>query len=161
MNIFMSSISIGDSVADLDDKRLLKQIIECKTILTIILENKKGGYANHPVTKYYWDKPHFVAYYGAKACKEYTYRFGKIHQYEPFFLEEMENLKGLCDNMPIYQINAIYVEGAANKPGSIRATEYTKTLFRHKLINKWATDKIPPKWTKRECPDWAKEKDNG
>ena len=89
MNVFMPCVTIEDSVRALDDKRLIKQILECKQILEVFdrLDNgeQKVGYANHPVVKHYYnlgfDGKFFIAFYAIFACREYEDRFFHRHSY--------------------------------------------------------------------------------
>ena len=149
MNLFLPEETIYDSVRVLDDKRLIKQILECKTILDVALDETKKGYAKHPVVAYYKDYPWFVCEYAIKACEEYLYRFNRLHSMDKYF-----NHWWFCfvkDNPKPF-----YCEGAKTDPNCIRTTENTVELFRNKLCKKWDNDKYPPKWTNRKPPEWYK-----
>ena len=151
MNLFLPEETIYDSVRALDDRRLIKQILECKTILDVALDETKKGYAKHPVVAYYKDYPSFVALYGGIACEEYSARFGNgQHKLYYWFLQNFENAKTIKCPEPFY------CEGAKTAPNCIRTTENTVELFRNKLCKKWDNDKYPPKWTNREPPVWYK-----
>lgn len=154
MNIFLPyENDIERSVRSLDDRRLIKQILECKTLLDIACGYRKG-YANHPVARHYNAYPHFLTVYGRLCCHEYFDRFGKIHEYNDFFL--LSTFK-FC---PIKAI-PFYAEYPATDPRCIRTTENVSELFQQKLIRKWNTDKIKPKWTNRGIPEFYKgEKDS-
>ena len=147
MNIFMPEEMLTDSAKALDDRRLIKQILECKTILDVVLDKTKKGYAKHPVVAYYKDYPYFVAEYGYFACLEYWYRTKKNHKYIHYFLYKSLMF---CEVYP----QPFYCEGLKTDPNCIRTTENTIELFRAKLCKKWDNDKHPPKWTNRELPKW-------
>lgn len=152
MNLFLTNHDIVKAVMSLDDRRLIKQILECKVILGVATENKTG-YAKHPVVDYYKDYPAFVACYAIMACYEYEYRFYKQHAYLGYFL------KVLAASDPSVIPDFLYVEGRKNTDSYIRTTNPYEVVarFRVKLCNKWNTDKIAPKWTLREKPEWYKE----
>ena len=161
MNIFMPDKQPYLSIIALDDRRLNKQILECKTILRVALENKKG-YALHPVVRYYKDYPKFVfvIIYGAWACDEYFYRFNKRHSLDFYFSMLWSRYADERNNIVLPMFGMFYCEGKATDPNCIRTTENTVELFRQKLCKKWDNDKIPPKWTNREPPVWYKRKEN-
>ena len=148
MNIFLPEENIYDSVKSLDDKRLNKQIAECKTILGVALDGKLG-YSYHPVTIYYKDYPWFVCKYGIVACVEYWNRFDKIHKSYEWFDKKSEEIDiGEVEPKPFY------CEGLITDPNHIRTTENTVKLFRQKLCKKW--NESNPKWTNRKQPKWYK-----
>ena len=163
MNIFLPEETIEDSVKALDDRRLIKQILECKTILDVALDDTKKGYAKHPVVVYYKDYPLFVACYGLFSCMEYYHRFNKVHKLHPIIFIVYDSLKvqafGIKYDNKIVEpfVRHFYCEGRKDSPFAIRTTENTVELFRRKLCYKWREDKIAPKWTNRQPPVW---KDN-
>lgn len=150
MNLFLPEETISESVKALDDRRLIKQILECKTILDVA-NKTKNGYARHPVVTYYKDYPYFIAEYGYMACLEYWYRTKKNHKYNHYFL-----YKSLMSCVVYPQ--PFYCEGSKTDPNCIRTTENTVELFRKKLCKKWNNDKYSPKWTNRQPPEWYKNK---
>lgn len=162
MNVFMPCNSIEESVRALDDKRLIKQILECKQIIVASARVAKGeekvGYANHPVVKHYREDDFGTAFllnYGKAACEEYNERFGKPHESDVFFSWwQVVFFTMLYKDIP----RLIYAEGSKNSPDCIRETDNEKVfeLFKQKLIKKWDNDKYPPKWTNREKPSWYK-----
>lgn len=149
MNIFMPEETITESVRALDDRRLIKQIIECKAILDVALDETKKGYAKHPVVVYYSDYPDYISKYGYEACIEYYERFNKTHTLEDYFIRFASGY------IPLRKFpKPFYCEGSKTDPNCIRTTENTVELFREKLCKKWDNDKYPPKWTNREPPVW-------
>ena len=158
MNLFLPEETIAASVKALDDRRLIKQILECKAILDVALDETKKGYAKHPVVVYYKDFPKFVVDYGFKAAVEYNRRFGKNHSLYSWFVIIARNIK--CEAIFGYHEDPkpFYCEGKKTYPNCIRTTENTVELFRKKLCTKWDNDKYPPKWTNRQPPEWYKNK---
>lgn len=149
MNLFFPEKDAALSVMALDDRRLIKQIVECQTMLNVYY-GKTKGYANHPVVKYYKRYPQFVAIYGMFACYEYEKRFGKEHKLVGFMEKAHDDFKGKFEIFP----TPFYAAGRKGTAECIRTTENACDLFREKLRNKWDNDKIPPKWTNRERPIW-------
>ena len=161
MNIFMPCKSIEESVRALDDKRLIKQILECEQILLINERVNEGeqrvGYANHPVVKHYREEDFgttFLLNYGRAACEEYGERFDKLPKNYWSFPWNHVLFIPVFVSIP----NLIYAEGSKTSPDCIRETDNEKVfeLFKQKLIKKWDNDKYPPKWTNREPPSWYK-----
>lgn len=151
MNIFMPEKTILDSVKALDDRRLIKQILECKTILDVAMDEEKKGYARHPVIVYYKDFPQFVFAYIITACEEYEYRFKRVHRLRDFAIDNY------CKHFYSIETDSVkpfYCEGSKFSVNPIRTTENTVELFRQKLCKKWDNDKYTPKWTNREVPVW-------
>lgn len=68
--------SFAKTIAILDDKRLVKQILECYTMLS-------GKWKNHPASLS-WGAYELESY-GTMACAEYEKRFGKHHVYKTEF----------------------------------------------------------------------------
>ena len=158
MNLFLPEKTVYDSVRALDDRRLIKQILECKTILDVALDETKKGYAKHPVVAYYKDYPSFVADYGFTATVEYNRRFCKNHSLYSWFVITARNIK--CEAIFGYheEPKPFYCEGSKTDLNCIRTTENTIELFRNKLCKKWDNDRYPPKWTNRQAPEWYKNK---
>lgn len=164
MNIFLPyENDILKSVQSLDDKRLNKQILECKQLLSLTIDEKSGldirkrGYRNHPIYMHYKQYPNFIGYYAYMCCMEYEYRFHKKHSMSDFFIGY--NLKYiLCDKTYV----PFYMEGQKGKPNCIRTTENVSSLYQNKLINKWLFDKYTIRWTNRDFPEfftkWKKER---
>ena len=145
MNLFLPTYSIYSSVMSLDDKRLLKQILECKTIYNVY--NKLStGYSHHPVVKHYTqdaDHFNFAMFYAAQCCVEYSYRFSKFHKYHELFMMVTQNVK-------FKNVDLIYVDGKYSTTDPQEVVE----SFKVKLNEKWSTSKTKPKWTRRPQPSF-------
>ncbi len=148
MNIFLPyPESAARSAAALDDRRLVKQILECKILLDIATQNRTDGYARHPVAVHYRGQTDFLRFYGLECCREYLHRFNRPHAYAPYFAALRAGEKQ-PDYIPFY------AEGSRTDPKSIRTTENVGDLFRAKLCRKWQTDRTEPRWTNRTAPEF-------
>lgn len=144
MNLFLPYVNdVKQSVRSLDNKRLLKQIIECKQILT----TTTPCIANHPVVKHYREFPAFVSHYAALCCEEYFFRFNKHHACENEFKKKLFTPKFV----------PLYASGSAKLKNCVRETDpkLVSTLFQMKLCNKFYTD-TNPNWGVRGMPDFYK-----
>lgn len=155
MNIFASSVSTKESAQALDDKRLIKMILESAQMLStnLNLNGIKGPYKtthqNHPCAiwtrtshaNYFWLFGHFMF-----LCEEYTYRFGKIHkceQYQTVFINNSTKLNyATTERTPFPNCT------------TFKHIEDTTQAYRLYLNEKWKNDKRAPKWTNRQPPDW-------
>lgn len=145
MNLFLPEKSISESVACLDDRRLIKQILE----VAVLIDDAKG-YKNHPVKVFYSKDKEFLAHYGYVCCTEYFYRFRRTH----VFTDDFFRVDFRIDN-ELWK-RGLYASGSKSSPEYVRETDpsMVRQLFKQKLISKWKNDKIPPKWTNREPPEW-------
>lgn len=151
MNIFLPyENDIIKSVQSLNDKRLIKQILECKQIY-MAASGESQGYKNHPIVVHYKHYIQIVLIYGSKCCIEYFLRFRKHHKYWDWF--------NMCGSHTDLIINYIpfYAEYPKTDKRCIRTTENVSELYQKKLIDKWQNDKIEPKWTNRDAPEFYKK----
>lgn len=154
MNIFATSLDPTESAENLDDKRLIKMILESAQLLSTAI-NESGGKAtyksthvNHPCSlwtrknrkNYLWLLEHFVA-----LCGEYQNRFHKIHKCWLYYDE-------FCDGQ--------YVIPNQDRMNShpnctiFKDKKETYEAYRMYLKHKWNNDKRPPKWTNCLPPSW-------
>ena len=159
MNIFLSQNTITDSVKDLDDLRLQKQLVEVYQLLTLAIKEQqegheiKAGHYHHPVYLYYKRNIPFLIGYGYECCKEYKYRFGKEHKLYMYFS---------CRERYLCSVTYIpfYMEGSKGQPNYIRTCDNVYALFQAKLCKKWDADKLKgrePRWTNRDVPEFYKK----
>ena len=151
MNLFLPYVDdIDASVQCLDNRRLCKQILECKIMMDIAFEPEAHkGYRNHPIVRHYTQSKRqikFLRYYANKCCEEYKFRFGKEHMYA----SEMPPTKYFL-GIPTY--TPIYVDGKY----STFDHDEVSYWYKMKLAYKWANDKYPPRWTNRSEPSFYKE----
>jgi len=160
MNIFATYKCPTRSAIALDDKRVIKMVLESAQILSTAI-NKMGGegpykttHMNHPCSiwarlnkeNYKWLLEHFEA-----LCREYTWRYGKIHKC-------MGHLKRLSEGIRYMPSGAItpFANCAANHNLGLdfKSISPAREAYRKYLVAKWKIDKREPKWTKREKPIW-------
>ena len=162
MNIFLPYDRFYDCASTLDDRRLTKQILECKQIITIIEKKHadpayKSPYLNHPVIQHYFNSPNFIVNYALAMCREFKYRFNHEHSYLLFFDQRLDPNHYTFDHVSI-----IYAAGSKYSPSCIRETRpnVVHKLFKEKLIRKWLADKEqgrPAGWTRRPIPNFYEQ----
>ncbi|HVY13364.1 MAG TPA: pyrimidine dimer DNA glycosylase/endonuclease V [Alphaproteobacteria bacterium] len=161
MNLFITSSNPKICAAELDDRRLIKSILETALLLSTALREHgfnraklyRSTHLHHPVTK--WVMRHrgnyawALAYFRA-ACREYTKRYGRKHK--------------SCALMPLF------VTGKKALPPGKRGRfqnsarnaslglDYTHLpvlkAYRAYLAAKWKREEA--RWTKRGPPKWFK-----
>jgi hypothetical protein len=152
MNIFVTSPDPVESAVNLDDKRVIKMILESAQMLStaMVVHNGPGPYKithkNHPCTvwarttsaNYKWLYDHYVA-----LMDEYTYRYGKKHACEgiSYLLAKGEQLVPQGDLTPFANCS-LFKE--------LDVVEAYQRTMNHK----WHNDKRPAYWKKRLPPPW-------
>lgn len=157
MNLFLPyENNVGKSVQSLDDKRLIKQILEVYQLLQIYEKEQSGvdlgnrGYHKHPIYLHYKRFPRFLYFYGHTACLEYKFRFKKDHIYGEYFATNYAKYK-------TFKHKPFYMEGSKNdKLNCIRTLENVSLLYQRKLVQKWLNYKgnQEPTWTNRKKPEF-------
>lgn len=144
MNIFVTDSSPIQSAINLDDKRVIKMILESAQMLstTMNLVGLSGPYrtthSNHPCTiwvrynqsNYKWLIDHFKA-----LCSEYTRRYNKTHK-----CEQYTNLfESVIPYLPKGELSPF-----------INCTDYKDLeviiAYNHYMKKKWKEDKRTPSW---------------
>lgn len=171
MNIFVVEENPEDSAVALCDKHVPKMTVESVQMLVSSLRRHgagdadmpltakgtphKGGYANHPSTRwagesrenYMWLFNHAVS-----LASEFEYRFGKKHACEAQlnFLEGMEILIPDIGQTPVAlcvgeELQSTY--GATHLPMS-EATKVYREFYNHdkREFAKWEKGRIAPSW---------------
>jgi hypothetical protein len=146
MNIFVTSNDPVKSAKHLDNKRVIKMILESAQILSTTINLTSGitapyksTHINHPCSiwaresraNYIWLCDHMSA-----LCTEYTRRYGKVHksqQYLTYFYKCAKHIpqKGFSDFVNCTDFK--------DEPNIFRA-------YKLHLINKWRNDKRKPSW---------------
>lgn len=160
MNIFTSDPDPRVSATNLDDKRVIKMILESAQMLCTALHHHGAGHLaeykpthkNHPANvwcretrmNYGWLLMHFAA-----LSQEYTYRTGKSHKSFTLFPDLYRGTQFI----PTGELTA-FVNCAARKDMNIDYKHITDAheAYRLYLAERWANDKIAPKWTNRSRP---------
>lgn len=160
MNLFVPSPVIETSVESLDDKRVVKMVLETAQVLSTAIRLYdpettmpvyKMTHKNHPVS--IWvrtttENYKFTLDYFIKICNEYTYRFGKIHKSQSLLPYFIEFFKIICTQTTM-----------AGQTPFANCTEFkddeVHTAYKKTLTAKWERDKIKPRWTNRAKPIWT------
>ncbi len=182
MNIFVTDININKCAQHLDDKRLNKMIVESAQLLSNQLYGSevqppyKQTHLNHPANKWvnssclHYD---FLLRLLNNYLLEWNYRFDKVHKvtsiikYFYTYDDRMHNFYEVINSIGIIGRSSLLYDGigigtydnASIKlyNGAKASSDDTDTViraYRKLLMDKWANDKRPPKWTKRNKPNW-------
>lgn len=160
VNIFITDEDPRISAVNLDDKRVIKMVLESAQMLcTALHENNashlaqyKSTHKNHPSNiwcrtthfNYAWLLMHFKA-----LCDEYTFRTGKTHKSSLLYDDLYKGLQFI----PKGKLTP-YANCAARQDMGISYKHLTNTCeaYRLYLTDRWASDKLTPKWTNRSRP---------
>jgi hypothetical protein len=171
MNIFITDKCPIKSAQNLDDKRVNKMILESAQMLCTALDEHGGlvtkgkdkffisgnkaykpTHKNHPSNiwcretreNYNWLLRHFKALYD-----ERKYRTGKGHK----SFELYDDLVAGANYIPRGKLTD-FPNCAARKDMGIDYKHMTDipAAYQLYLLDRWATDKLTPKWTKRTRP---------
>ncbi len=147
MNIFVSHPSPHLSAFALDDKRVVKMVLETCQLLSTAM-NVTGGIgpykttpANHPCSKwareakgnYSWLFDHFD-----ELLREYTLRYDRIHKCEQYYETLRNGIKTIPDGEQTSFVNCTLYKDVDN----------IFVAYKQYLNHKWANDKRPPRWYK-------------
>lgn len=160
MNIFATDPNPVIAAANLDDKRVIKMVLESAQMLCTALHVHgashlaayKSTHVNHPsnvwcrenTSNYNWLLMHFKA-----LAEEYTFRTGKTHKsyqlYPDLYMGATHMPKGNLTKIPNF---------AARSDMNISYKHITDVHYAYRLylIDRWARDKLKPKWTNRARP---------
>ena len=163
MNIFVTSNCPKLSAQALDNKRVVKMVLETAQLLsTAIFINSgiicdrlyKPTHLKHPCTiwaaeslaNWDWLLEHFI-----ELCEEYSLRYNRQHASEnilPYLLKHRTDIKSgsitafaNCARSEALQID-------------FKSIQDTCEAYKKYLIARWHYDKLPPKWINREPPSW-------
>lgn len=145
MNIFASSPDPRVSAMVLDDKRVVKMVLEtCQLLCTAINENGgvspyKSTHKNHPCAvwaraskaNYEWLLNHFDCLF-----LEYTRRYHKIHKCEQYYNELVSGIAYIPDGPFTNPPNCTIFKDISN----------VYEAYEKYLEHKWANDKRTPTW---------------
>ena len=160
MNIFVTDENPCIAATHLDDKRVVKMVLESAQMLCTALHinnashlaKYKSTHINHPSNvwcrethlNYSWLLMHFKA-----LATEYNIRFNKEHKSFELFDDLYKGIK----HIPKGKITPFANCAARADMGiSYKHLNDVHEAYRLYLIDRWATDKVKPKWTKRTRP---------
>lgn len=154
LNIFATDNCYIKSAVCLDDKRLIKMILESTQLLCTAI-NYVGGsspykstHVNHPCSKWARESKYNFLWLLCHAfilCAEYNKRFSKTHKCEEI-LCQIQHLASLFPDIP----QTDFVNCTIYKD-----VQPTTEAYKKYLNYKWRTDKRVPKWTNSNKPIWA------
>ena len=158
MNIFFTSTDPIECAIALDDKRLVKMPIESVQMLSSAIHRHGGtpvyrvAWTKHPCTLWSGDSRENFEWHLAhlKAMNdEFKFRYGRDHG---SFLAGYSALKdqqqALPDNVGL---------GKYPNCSLFKDEQDVVNAYRMTMVEKWKNDKRPPRWTKRERPQWPTE----
>ena len=106
MQTFLPYASYVETALCLDDKRLIKQILEAVQIFKVIKNPLAKGWQNHPAVNQWRNHPGQLMRYAYTLCHEYTTRFNKTHKYEDQIREYLK--LNLIEGQPKFVTNSAY-----------------------------------------------------
>ena len=149
MNIFFTSLDPAECARYLDDKRVVKMILESAQMLSTAIRSTglevgyKSTHANHPSNvwvrrskqNYEWLVSHAL-----ELSKEYTRRYGKVHKSEAIILELAKH----SSRLPSIGLTVL-PNCAANKEHGLdfKSEPCIYTAYRKYLTARFLSDKKP------------------
>lgn len=161
MNIFILSLNPYLCAIYHNDKHVVKMILETSQMLCVThwlcsnsphknLYKRTKAFANHPCTK--WIRESVGNYMWTyilfrQLCKEYTYRYNKIHSCDNRFMNIFNEIPELIPKGNITLFAQAMFDDVKNKNAIIAYRNYYMKYKKNFCI-----------WTKREVPYWFNEK---
>lgn len=167
MNIFVTSYCPAESARNLDDKRVIKMILETAQMLSFVVWQVSGykgqsyvpgfykaegvSFAKHPCT--IWAGKSFqnamwLRQHGLVMCQVYEEVYGKKHKALPVIKKSLPHLMKLPYTGPTAFANCTE-DKVSSKPIIHKYREF--------MDLKWSErDVRPPTWQKRQQPSWSK-----
>lgn len=160
MNLFVTSKDPVIAARALDDKRVVKMILETAQILSTVLHWRgvegfyKPTHTGHPVTLWAASEPCHAAWalrHGLALCEEYR-RFGhKPEHASEQVLRAMRRHIRYTGREPSWFQNSARNAGVGVDFSHLPVTR----AYRQYLCARWPGDARPPTWTNRARPRWA------
>lgn len=153
MQLLVTDKNPHNAAANLDDRSVVTQIMDCMMILCAKANSEghafpyKAVYPDHGLIRWVRnDKNNFfwVMAYCYALTAEFQERFGCHHK---------------CDNvmwglMKIYSYEKAYVKAFMNRAMIYSHVTDVPTAYRLHMDSVWENSKVPPKWTNKQPPDW-------
>ena len=155
MNIFVTDKDPAIAAQNLDDKRVVKMVLESAQLLSNAMLHFTGS---APYRKTHWNHPCSVIIRENTAtldwlyqhfyylCKEYTHRYGKIHKCEGY-IETFEKFT--------FDVKTNDLPKFVNCCTNHKHVEDVINAYRMEMDFKWKNDKRMPTWTNRSKPVWS------
>lgn len=156
MNLFATSPDPRACAEALDDKRVVKMVLETAQLLNnaMVHHGQPGVYKpthqKHPCSiwvsanwaNYAWAMMHFEA-----LLREYTHRYGKTHK----CAEHLDAFRSFSAHMPA---SATGRDPFPNCTAAYKHVADVHEAYKYHLLDKWNNDVHPPRWTKSSMPRW-------
>ena len=164
MNIFVTSYCPEQCAWALDDKRLVKMVLETAQMISTVMRSfgitdsrlYKSTHKNHPCTRWTSESlPNFcwTLTHGIALAEEYTHRYGKTHKSATIF----DTAREWADIIAVHLPSSLLTEHViATAWGDLKELNPVDA-YREMMRRKWAQDEEngrPPKWTLRGAPEW-------
>jgi len=167
MNIFVTSPCPVKSAVDLDDRRVIKMILESAQILSTAIFVRSGmlyqdiykpTHQKHPCTiwattslgNWQWLYCHMSA-----LCEEYTFRYGKVHK-SSFLMPKLLDYKNLCnfegELTPF--ANCTRSESLGVDFREVKDVHHAYKLY---MCAKYSSNPQRTNWTNRSAPEWFRD----
>lgn len=160
MNIFVSDDDPIISAQNLDDKRLVKMVLETAQMISAVAHRHSAAgdwykltHKNHPCTLWAGDSAvnyEWLYDHGLALAAEYQHRFNREHK-SLAIIKRGEALLSLEYELQVTGTPFANCTTYKNLP--------VIDAYRKYLGDKWGADKAP-KWTNRSPPTWYKERSN-
>lgn len=165
MNIFVTEPCPIASAEALDDKRVVKMILESAQLLSTAIHINvltldddisqvlyKPTHKQHPCalwsahsnSNWEWLFQHFLA-----LCQEYTHRYGKYHK-SAALAPHLRKYHYLIKDGP----QTSFANCTRFEHCDFRHLQDVHDAYKRYLTIKWNNDKLIPKWTNRAQPSW-------
>ena len=153
MNIFVTDPNPAISAHSLDDKRVIKMILESAQMLSTAMTTTniggapyKATHVNHPCS--IWARQskqncEWLLIHLASLCTEYTARYNKIHKTAQYISLFALNVKWFPDTGLTPFANC-----------TPHKNMETIDAYRRTMKEKWAADKRTPTWKNTVGPSW-------
>lgn len=155
MNIFITSNDPRECAEYLDDKRVVKMVLETAQMLSTAVRSVgidagyKATHANHPCNQWVRESKqnfHWLYLHGIALADEYHTRYGKQHKSFPLIVE----LGQYANKFPSKGLTK-FANCAANKQLGINYKDMQDVTVAYQLYlnDRWDNDKRKPTWSGR------------
>lgn len=154
MNIFYVDKNPILAARYLCDKHVVKMVLETTQLLcsnNTVFQPYKPTHINHPCAKWAFlciANYNWLTSHGLELCKEYTFRYGKIHKCQQYLEKLATQHQSLA---PDYFVQ--FTEPPQCMPDECKIWHDTVMAYRN-YYNQIKSVTIKCKWTKRVIPDW-------
>ena len=163
MNIFVTNSDYLLSACALDDKRVIKMILESTQMLCTATNEAgcetpyKSSHKNHPCSVWVrQNKSNFtwLLRHAFSLCSQYTFRYGKTHKCNSILLAlEADHASEM---MPSGELTE-FVNCASNQNKGVcfKHVSSVTEAYKQYLNARWSADIRKPTWTNILPPHWA------